>query len=409
MIPVKKRWTETSRLYKLADSRDGRRRFSLDVGIAWQNYKDGKGIFQEIDLTPEISDLPGFDLMVRKAPYILHVGLDGSRRIYPDRNDKARYLDFPVPSILAGKTMLAGSRNLLSEGTDYDVEIGWENSRITFDTILNKSVSFDSISFPVLQTGITDDELRILLGKPKVYEMDGFESREMEVSLKNGLISLGFDLTGMKFPVVVDPTLDLQPGASGDDGSNRTGSFSSGSILLLVGATTDPVSWSCFMRIPNVTIPNADTVDVANLTFTGRAGNSGVVVRTNIYAHKSDDAVAPTSEAEFDTIVASELTTNFAVWDGLGAWVLDAEFTSPSIVSPVQEIVDQGGWSSGNAMQFLWLDDGSDTTADTRRRPYSYDGDTAKAVKFHAEYTEAAAAGGFSHKKRSTMLQGYEV
>lgn len=401
MIALRERWTETSRLYSLGKTLFTRRnRFALDVGIAWQNYRDEAGVFQEIDLTPEASDIAGFDLMVTRTPYRAYFTLDGRRRIYPFRHRSDKYLEFPPPAIMAGKTMLAGSQKLLAEGADYDVEIGWENSRVTFDTVLHQDPGFDSMSFPVIQQGVSDAELRALLGTPTVYEMDGELSREMDVSIKNGLISLGFDLTGMKFPVVVDPTLDLQVGAGADDGRHRNNhTMGITTNWLSLGKLGSGAFFSSFIRFTGVTVPNAATVDVSFVTFTAEFARTATTVKTLIHLHDDDNSAAPTDDTEWHAVVDANLTTASAAFNIAENWVVNTEYDTSSLNGPLEELFARGGWSSGNAATIVLIDNGSDAGA--FREPWSYDGSTAKASKLHIEYTAGGGnGGGGGHARR---------
>ena len=65
--------------------------------------------------------------------------------------------------------------------------------------------------------------------------------------------------------------------------------------------------------------------------------------------------------ADFDTRFgvnggAGELTTASVAWSNMAAWTAGQWYNSPDISSIIQEIVNQGGWTSGNNMALTWND-----------------------------------------------------
>ncbi|MFW9899899.1 MAG: hypothetical protein ACFFDY_01270 [Candidatus Thorarchaeota archaeon] len=73
-----------------------------------------------------------------------------------------------------------------------------------------------------------------------------------------------------------------------------------------------------------------------------------------------DTATTPTSCAD---VVAMNLTTASVNWNNEGAWTLDTAYDSPDIKTIIQEIVNRGGWASGNDIQILVMENGSSTGA----------------------------------------------
>src|SRR5262249_52822478 len=67
------------------------------------------------------------------------------------------------------------------------------------------------------------------------------------------------------------------------------------------------------------------------------------------------------------------------------SWIADEGGTSertPNLASVVQEVVNRGGWTSGNAMAFIITG-----TANSKRIAKSYDRDVYGAPYLHIEYT----------------------
>lgn len=176
-------------------------------------------------------------------------------------------------------------------------------------------------------------------------------------------------------------TLDLQVGVSADDGhSFGGGAYTSGFSNTVVGGDGGSGIVDSFHRFTNVTIPGGATIQAAHMTVVGRVSPDADVL-TNIYLEDSDDAVAPLNQAEH---AADVRTSAFTAWDDAQP-AQDVDTDSPDIAAVVQEVVDRGSWASGNAMMILWDDDGTATA--NNNDIISYDGNTAKAMKLHVEYS----------------------
>ncbi len=183
-------------------------------------------------------------------------------------------------------------------------------------------------------------------------------------------------------PSGVVQVFDVQVGALADDGMSDATPFY-GVNFIRIGSTTDNPDRDSWVRFPNVTIPGGATIVVAYMTVESKdSDNDGVGVKTNIYAEDADDAIAPTDRTEHQADVR---TTSFTVWDDED-FVVDTPTDSPSIVNVIQEIVDRGGWNSGQALMILWDDD--ETGAGVLQYAlYDYFDDTTRAIKLHVEYT----------------------
>ncbi len=128
-----------------------------------------------------------------------------------------------------------------------------------------------------------------------------------------------------------------------------------------------------------MTIPKPATIDsaVVQLNAKETANDS---MQSKLHAHAADSPSDFSSDA---TLNERTRTTASTVWaavnTGLG-WQ-----TSPSIVAVIQEIVDRGGWSSGNALVVVAI-----VVATNPERPFvseSYDTHTSLAPKLDVDYT----------------------
>lgn len=138
-------------------------------------------------------------------------------------------------------------------------------------------------------------------------------------------------------------------------------------------------------RVDNVTVPAGATI-AANTYITCTANSSafdGADVNTLLHLIDEDDPAAPLNHAEMVTDKGLKTTASTA-WDDED-FTVDVETNSPSMQSVFQEVVDRGGWASGQAMMLLWLDNTSGF--EKQYVPTDYGVSAAKATLFHIEYT----------------------
>lgn len=137
------------------------------------------------------------------------------------------------------------------------------------------------------------------------------------------------------------------------------------------------------LRFQNVTIPNGATILTAKIELKAVNSDSSTTCSVKIYAEDVDDASAFSTEANFDgrdkTPVAG------IAWTNIGAWTNGSWYDSPSIVSAIQNVVNRGGWASGQDMAILILDNSSDEGA--ARFARSYENETAGAAKLTITYS----------------------
>ena len=133
------------------------------------------------------------------------------------------------------------------------------------------------------------------------------------------------------------------------------------------------------IRFQNIAIPPNAYITSAYIEFEVDETGSDATSLT-ISGQAADNP--GTFAADDFTISNRSKTTASVVWSP-DAWnTADAKHQTPDISSVVQEIVDRGGWASGNAMAFLI--EGSGT-----RTAESYDGEAAAAPLLVVEYTES--------------------
>ena len=127
------------------------------------------------------------------------------------------------------------------------------------------------------------------------------------------------------------------------------------------------------VRFLNINIPQGTTILSASIQFTTDETDSG---STSVTLRGEDtDNASVFSNSDYD-ISNRTLTSASVAWNNIPAWNTTgqsgANQRTPDLTTIVQEIVNRGGWSSGNAMAFV-INGTGERTAE------SYDGDSAKA------------------------------
>ncbi len=204
-------------------------------------------------------------------------------------------------------------------------------------------------------------------------------------------------IQGASYPLMVDVTVDEQVGAGADDAHENvdgTG-FDATATFLKADSHTGGGSQqnNTGNRFASVAIGQGDTVDVATTDVYVRATTNDDA-NIDIYMEDVDDAANFTDTADVTSRATTAASTLWSA-DGLGVGFE----TSPSIVGAVQEVVDRGGWATGQDMVCL-LKGKSDL--DKSFRFQSYEDTTTNAAKLHIEFT----AGGVATRRYSLPVTG---
>ena len=142
------------------------------------------------------------------------------------------------------------------------------------------------------------------------------------------------------------------------------------------------------LRFTAMTIPAGATITDAYLTFRAVSADSPMSNSdaTNLTIKGQLIANAPTFTTTDDNISNRTLTTAAASWVPT-SWTTGTDYNSPSIVSVIQEIVNQGAWASGNAIAII-------ITGTGHRASQSHDTASATAAKLVVTYTIDMCPGG---------------
>ena len=183
-------------------------------------------------------------------------------------------------------------------------------------------------------------------------------------------------------------TLNLQVGASGDDGySSQSPTFFPTDTEARIGGRASPFfENNAWYRFTSVTGLSSQNIDSATLSLWGDSTDLGTPL-TKVFAEDATAPAAPTDKANQD---AKTRTTAGVDWDSPGLSV-SAFTTSPSIVTVIQELADS---YDSSVIQILHDDDGSSQAGNNIARGATYDGTTSEAAKLDIEHS--AGGGGLS-------------
>lgn len=176
------------------------------------------------------------------------------------------------------------------------------------------------------------------------------------------------------YPITIDPTIDPEPGASNEDAQEDVGggmNLTSTAInVFLAGVPYGGV-------YVEPTVPQGATIDVAYIRL---YFNSYFDVEASIDLEDSDDA--PVFGTGFFDITNRTLTDNAVSWSETTS---SGYHNSPSLVTPVQAVVNRGSWSSGAGMVVV-----IEGVSGSDFQWYTYD-NGSNAEILHIEYSTTAA------------------
>jgi hypothetical protein len=188
-------------------------------------------------------------------------------------------------------------------------------------------------------------------------------------------------LQAAAYPIEIDTTIDQQVTDTNNDWEEQATGGVSNSTNLLMDQTEE---WYA-ARFTNITIPTGATADVAYLSVvpTG-AGFDEPLHDFDFQA--ADDPVGFVNQT--NDISARSRTGNAVLWDVADLGADGATFfNTPSLVVPLQAVLNRAGWASGNALVITCHQPTTDAARDLAITDYS--GTSSEAAKLHIEYTPA--------------------
>ena len=142
-------------------------------------------------------------------------------------------------------------------------------------------------------------------------------------------------------------------------------------------------------RFVNISVPQYATITRASLLFTAFNDQAGTL---NLTIHGHDAGNSPTFvNANGPADREPDYTSASANWSPT-PWINAAMYQTPDLAAIVQEIVNRPDWSSGNALSFIVLDDG--TLDGANRKATAFDWSPTQSAQISIEYVENPGATG---------------
>jgi len=136
------------------------------------------------------------------------------------------------------------------------------------------------------------------------------------------------------------------------------------------------------LRFEQISISPGSVINSASIKFTADQTDVGTLT-IPIFGQLAPN---PGEFSDIDPITTRTLTTANVVWE-IDPWFpgdSGINTTTSDLTAIVQEIVDQGGWNSGNSMVFILQNDPGDTS---ERIAVSFDGNPLMAAEFNVDFT----------------------
>ena len=343
-------------------------------------------------LSSNAVDLSGAALQLIDSGGAQQVGMRFQNLLIPPGSTVTNaYLEFTTDAVQSGSTNLT----FRAEAADDPPTFGVPNSDISVRTLTTASVAWNSVpSWNTLdETHQTPDLSSVI---QEIVDLGGWtagNAMALHATGSGARTATAYDGTPAEAPLLhIDflpgppppPTssLDIRVSASTDDAEEMLGSgavdLASNDLQLVDDSGAQEVG----MRFLNVTVPPGSTITNAYLEFTADVANLGTTDLT-VHGQAADD---PATFAGGVADLSGRLKTDASVdWSGVAAWdTPDQAYQSADLSPIVQELIDRGGWTSGNAVALLVSGSG-------RRTGIAYDQDSAKAPLLHLEYQLPAA------------------
>jgi hypothetical protein len=369
----------------------GRRRTAIDGFIGAVQMLDPTLGWQ--DIKPRlIRDTDGWH--TEGTPYYAEIKDSGDRLFCPDKYERSKYIRLPSIPLFTGlnKTVLNCPTKLdqqllpsvIRMPTSYgEIGVQFTNTGMYLPLALASApmVSSKEINRLTLNVDSNIDFEKMLL-PGYLRDAKGVERKLEWSSFKDGQIELGFDLFGLTYPITLVDAIDVQVGASADDGWFRSNDFSATDTQGYVGYLSGVIH--SFYRFTGISgIDGTTNTDVANIQV--YVQDNYLNPLTKLYADES--AAAPAAPTTYTQANAANLTEAGVDWDDANL-AAGAFRTSPSFVAPIEEIKGL----TPTVILVYHKDDGSDTGATNAIacRSWNYSGNISGA-KIHIEVSAGGA------------------
>jgi type IV pilus assembly protein PilY1 len=185
----------------------------------------------------------------------------------------------------------------------------------------------------------------------------------------------------------VRPEIITSTAAGSDDAHEINGSVNtSGNQVVLTQGTATVTSG---FRYQDLNIPQGAIITNAFMRFTSATLNTSATVMT-IRAEKVGSSAQ--FSADTNDLTARPVTASEVIWESDNNFPVGGEsVVSPSIISVVQEVVDQAGWCGGNDLSLLI--EGTSADGSSGRTVFSNEEGSGLSPQLVVSYDDSTATG----------------
>lgn len=182
-------------------------------------------------------------------------------------------------------------------------------------------------------------------------------------------------------------TFTKRVNSQNDDGDKSSFGWFPTASTISTGEGSISGDLTTAVRFTNITINQGTTISSAKITFQASSTDTKNVL-TKVYGIDEDDTATMSS----DPTVRTKTTAN-TDWD-LNGITTGNNYDATGLTAIVQEIINRGGWTQGNSIGFLIVNDGSG--GGNIHSFDSYDGDSANAPLLTIEYSGSSPSASVS-------------
>ena len=194
------------------------------------------------------------------------------------------------------------------------------------------------------------------------------------------------DLSGLAYPIVVDPTYNVSLTGSANDGYAvpAWSSWNATDVRVNLGKGLSGETYNTALRWDTATtIPQGTNITSAYVKFVADNSQGNSVTYVNIKGAGSNDNDVIDNYTEWNSIPRTSASVGWTI----PAWTAMTVYTSPDIASVIQEAVNHSGFNGA----FLLFFDDNGSTAGATRSAYSYDGSSTYAPQLEVNYDVKAS------------------
>lgn len=379
----------------LGKTLDGRDRFAVDSYIgAIQMREDDK---DWEDINPRlVEDAEGWHS--EGTPYSFRILRSGARTIYPDRTIRNEHLHFPAIPLFAALPKRQEGNQIIATGDKYDVIFRLSHTGVKFMAMLKEPPPFERIVLPV-ETGrlnvrnLLEAKRGLGIPRPRLIDWQG-RTRCLNWTYGGGQLELGFDLTGLTFPIMLlNTTVDKQIDADDRDcHADRTDGtdWAVGTYAFYIGRDWDD-HYLVGFKFVGVNIADGATIGANSyLNFHCEGGTSSNDCDVKA---RAEENVSPSDFSTWEDFDGRTLTSADDNWANLENWTTGSWYGSGSdlycVQECTQEVIDDTA-GQVNDIVYRLDDDGSSTEERRFITGHSHWDDGSIAAKLHIEYEEEA-------------------